>query len=33
MTRAAWIMLVATWAVIAFFTFRFFWMVLKTPKK
>jgi len=28
-TRAAWIMLAATWAVIAYFTIRFFAMVLK----
>jgi hypothetical protein len=29
MTRAAWIMLVATWTVIAYFTIRFFLKVLK----
>ena len=29
MTRSAWIMLIATWAVIIFFTFRFFRQVLK----
>jgi hypothetical protein len=29
MTRAAWIMLAATWAVIAYFTIRFFRLVLK----
>jgi hypothetical protein len=29
MTWAAWVMLVATWAVIGFFTARFFRMVLK----
>ena len=29
MTRAAWIMLVATWAVIGYFSIRFFAMVLK----
>jgi hypothetical protein len=29
MTRAAWMMLVATWAVIVYFTIRFFRMVLK----
>ena len=29
MTRAAWIMLVATWTVIIYFTIRFFSMVLK----
>jgi hypothetical protein len=28
-TRAAWIMLAATWTVIAYFTIRFFRMVLK----
>jgi hypothetical protein len=33
MTRAAWIMLIATWAVIGFFTIRFFLMVLRAPKK
>ena len=29
MTRAAWIMMSATWAVIVYFTIRFFLMVLK----
>jgi len=29
MTRAAWIMLGATWAVIAYFTIRYFGLVLK----
>jgi hypothetical protein len=29
MTRAAWLMLAATWAVIVFFTIRFFLMALK----
>ena len=29
MTRAAWIMLAATWAVIVYFTIRFFSMVMK----
>jgi hypothetical protein len=29
MTRAAWIMLAATWAVIVFFAMRFFLMVLR----
>lgn len=29
MTRAAWIMLAATWAVIVYFTIRFLRMVLK----
>jgi hypothetical protein len=29
MTRAAWIMLAATWSVIAYFAIRFFRMVLK----
>jgi hypothetical protein len=31
MTGAAWLMLAATWAVVLFFTAKFFWMVLKTP--
>jgi hypothetical protein len=31
MTAAAWTMLVVTWAVILFFTGKFFWMVLTTP--
>ena len=29
MTRAAWLMLSATWAVIAYLTLRYFRMVLK----
>jgi len=29
MTRAAWIMLAATWAVIVYFTIRFFLMVMR----
>lgn len=29
MTGAAWLMLAATWAVVCFFCFRFFWMVLR----
>ena len=33
MTRAAWIMMLITWAVITYFAGRFFWMVLKTPPK
>jgi hypothetical protein len=33
MTRAAWIMLAATWAVIVTFTGRFFWPVLRTPPR
>jgi len=33
MTRAAWFMLAVTWAVIAYFTIRFFWMVLKASRK
>jgi hypothetical protein len=28
-TRAAWIMLIATWSVIVYFTIRFFLKVLK----
>jgi hypothetical protein len=31
MTTAAWTMLIVTWAVILFFTGKFFWMVLTTP--
>jgi hypothetical protein len=30
-TGAAWLMMLVTWAVIIFFTGRFFWMVLTTP--
>jgi len=33
MTSAAWTMLVITWAVIFFFTFKFFWKVLTTPPR
>jgi len=33
MTAAGWIMMLITWAVIIFFTVKFFWMVLKTPPK
>ena len=33
MTGVAWMMLVVTWAVIIFFTGKFFWMVLKTPPR
>jgi hypothetical protein len=32
-TAAAWAMLAGTWAVIIYFTGRFFWMVLRTPPK
>lgn len=31
MTRNAWIMLIATWGVVIFFTVRFFLKVLRTP--
>jgi len=31
MTPAAWLMLVATWSVVTFFTVRFFWLVLTKP--
>lgn len=31
MTTAAWLMLAATWAVIIFFTGKFFLKVLRTP--
>ena len=33
MTTQAWIMLGITWAVILYFTGKFFWMVLKTPPR
>ncbi len=33
MTGAAWTMLCMTWAVILFFTGKFFWMVLTTPSR
>lgn len=31
MTRGAWIMLLATWAVVWFFSIKFFLMVLRKP--
>ena len=33
MTSAAWAMLLTTWAVIFFFTGKFFWKVLVTPPR
>ena len=33
MTTAAWTMLLVTWAVIFFFTGKFFWMVLTIPPR
>jgi hypothetical protein len=33
MTSSAWLMLGITWAVIAFFTVRFFIKVLRTPPR
>jgi hypothetical protein len=33
MTGAAWTMMIVTWGIIAFFTGKFFWMVLKTPPR
>jgi hypothetical protein len=33
MTASAWTMLAVTWAVIAFFTLKFFLAVLRTPPK
>ena len=33
MTTAAWTMLAVTWAVIIFFTLRFFLAVLRTPPR
>jgi hypothetical protein len=32
-TGAAWLMLAVTWAVIVFFTAKFFLMVLRTPPR
>ena len=31
MTREAWIMMLSTWAVVIYFTARFFLKVMKTP--
>ena len=31
MTTTAWAMLTATWAVIIYFTAKYFWMVLQMP--
>ena len=31
MTTSAWIMLVATWSVVTFFTVRFFVAVMRSP--
>lgn len=31
MTGGAWVMLIATWSVVIFFTLKFFLMVLKKP--
>ncbi len=33
MTTAAWVMMLTTWAVIIYFTGRFFWKVLTTPSR
>ena len=33
MTGSAWIMLIVTWGVICWFTFKFFWMVVNTPER
>jgi len=33
MTAAAWTMLAITWAVITFYTIKYFWMVVKTPPR
>ncbi len=33
MTAEAWITMLCSWAVIAFFTIRFFLKVLKTPQE
>ena len=32
MTQGAWVMLVLTWAIVVFFTLRFFWLVLTSPQ-
>jgi hypothetical protein len=31
MTTGAWVMLIVTWSIVSYFTFKFFWMVLKKP--
>ena len=31
MTTGAWVMLIATWVIVTYFTVKFFWMVLKKP--
>lgn len=33
MTISAWAMLLVTWALITFFTVRYFWMVLVLPDR
>jgi hypothetical protein len=33
MTTGAWLMLIATWSVVVFFTARFFWRVLTLPRR
>jgi hypothetical protein len=33
MTTAAWAMLLTTWAIIFWFTGKFFWKVLTTPPR
>lgn len=33
MTGAAWIMLIATWSIILFFTIRYFLLVLRKPER
>ena len=33
MTATAWVMLLATWTVVTFFTARFFLKVLRTPPR
>ncbi len=33
MTRSAWIMMISAWAVITYFTVKFFVMALKKPTK
>jgi|WetSurMetagenome_2_1015567.scaffolds.fasta_scaffold102863_2 hypothetical protein len=30
MTKSAWVMLVAVWSIVIYFTVKFFWMVLRS---
>ena len=31
MTTGAWVMLIATWSIVIYFTVKFFWMVRRKP--